>query len=457
MRCFARNVLFGLAVMLAPAPVLAEAPTQIPAATAGTVSTFTLDNGMDVVVIEDHRAPIVVHMVWYRAGSADEPPGASGIAHFLEHLMFKGTETMESGAFSKLVQDNGGSGNAFTSYDYTAYFQRIAADRLPLMMEKEADRMTGLRLTKEEIATEREVILEERNMRTDSEPRALLSEQMNAALYLNHPYGVPVIGWRHEMEALDQAKARAFYDRFYAPNNAILIVGGDVTPDAVRALAEKTYGQIPARADLPERVRPQEPPQLAPRRMTLIDPRVAQPSLTRSYLGAERNPGDQRRAAAQALLADLLGGGQTSVLTRKLQFDTQVATWTGAYASPTSVDASSFDLVVVPAQDVSLEKAEAALDAALAAFLTEGVDADDLARIKRQYRASEIYERDSAHSMAYRYGMGLATGLTLADIAAWPELLQEITAEEILTEARALFDSPAQVTGWLMPEEEANQ
>jgi zinc protease len=203
------------------------------AAAAAVPTTFTLGNGMQVVVLEDHRAPVVVHMVWYRVGAADEPAGHSGIAHFLEHLLFQGTDNLAPGELSKVVSKNGGSDNAFTSWDYTAYFQRIAADRLELVMSMEADRMRHLKLTEEDVATERNVILEERNMRTDNEPGALFNEQMRAALYMNSPYKIPIIGWRHEMEALSRQDAFDMYARYYAPNNAILVVAGDVEPEAV--------------------------------------------------------------------------------------------------------------------------------------------------------------------------------------------------------------------------------
>jgi len=210
---------------------------------------------MQVVVVEDHRAPVVQHMVWYRAGSADEPKGESGVAHYLEHLLFKATEKMESGELSATVAANGGQDNAFTSYDYTAYYQRVASDRLELMMRMESDRMVNIRLTQRDIDTEREVILEERNQRTDNSPRALFREQSNAAQYLNHRYGVPIIGWRHEMETLDMADALSFYGTYYAPNNAILVVSGDVDPAEVNELAEQYYGVIPANPDLPTRLR----------------------------------------------------------------------------------------------------------------------------------------------------------------------------------------------------------
>lgn len=420
---------------------------------AGPVTNFTLDNGMEVVVIEDHRAPAVTQMVWYRAGSADEPPGMSGVAHFLEHLLFKGTETLEPGEFSATVARHGGTDNAFTSYDYTAYFQRIAADRLGLVMEMEADRMANLRLSDDDIATERDVILEERNQRVENSPAALFRERMGATQYLNHPYGAPIIGWRHEMEALDRAAAVDFYSTYYAPNNAILIVAGDADPEEVRALAEKHYGRIPANPDLPERIRPQEPPQLAERRLILRDPRVSQPYVARSYLAPERDSGAQREAAALTLLAALLGNGQTSVLNEALQFEQSIAVQVGAWYSGMSLDDASLDFVVVPAPGVTLAEAEAALGEVLTGFLETGPDPEHLERIKSQLRAQEIYERDDVTALAQRYGRALTQGLTVADVQAWPDILQEITDEEIMDAARNVLDRERSVTGYLMAPE----
>ncbi|MEL6888015.1 MAG: pitrilysin family protein [Pseudomonadota bacterium] len=413
------------------------------------VTTFTLDNGMEVVVVEDNRAPVVQHMLWYRAGSADEPVGSSGVAHFLEHLLFKATDTLEDGEFSAIVAANGGRDNAFTSYDYTAYFQRVAADRLGLMMQMEADRMRNINFTDENVATERDVILEERNQRTDSNPRALFGEQMNAAQYLNHRYGVPIIGWRHEMETLDRADALGFYDTYYYPNNAILVVSGDVDADEVRALAEEHYGVIPANPDLPERVRSAEPPQTAERRLIYRDPRVAQEYVSRSYLAPERDPGDQRAAAALTLLAEVLGGGQTSYMTEKLQFESQKAVFSGAFYRGVSLDDATFDVVIVPAPGVSLEEAETAMDETLVQFLVDGVDAEQLDRIKYQLRASQIYARDDVDRIARRYGAALSVGLTVEDVQAWPDILQSVTVEEIMAAARDVLDRNASVTGWL--------
>lgn len=417
------------------------------------VTTFALDNGMEVVVVEDHRAPVVVHMVWYKAGSADETAGSSGVAHFLEHLLFKGTDTLEPGEFSRVVAENGGTDNAFTSLDQTAYHQRVAADRLGLMMQMEADRMVNLQLTEADILTERDVIIEERNMRVENDPGALMREQMTAALYLNHRYGVPVIGWPEEMSTLGLDDALAYYERFYAPNNAILIVAGDVTADEVRDLAEQHYGPLPANPDLPaERMRPQEPPQLAERRLVMTDPRVAQPYVMRRYLAPEREPGAQEQAAALTLLAEVLGGGQTSVLNRALQFDQQKAIYVSAFYDGTAYDDGSFGFAVVPAPGVTLAEAEAALDAELAEFVTEGVDPAQLDRIKFQLRAQRIYAQDDVSDIAQRYGNALTSGLTVADVQAWPDALQAVTGEDITAAARAVLDRRRSVTGWLTAE-----
>lgn len=424
-------------------------PAAAQAQTSGKVTDFMLDNGMQVVVVEDHRAPVVQHMLWYRTGSADEPKGSSGVAHFLEHLLFKATDKLEAGEFSSIVAANGGRDNAFTSYDYTAYFQRVAADRLELMMTMESDRMKNIRLTPENIATERDVIIEERNQRTENNPQALFGEQINAVQYLNHRYGTPIIGWMHEMEELDLDDALSFYELYYSPNNTVLVVSGDVTPDEVRALADKHYGPLPRNPDLPDRLRTEEPRQNAERRVMFRDARVAQPYVMRSYLVPERDTGAQETSAALTILAEILGGGTTSFFTEKLQFDTQVATFTSAWYSGVSLDDTTFRMVIVPVEGVSLEEGEAALDAALAEFLETGVDAEQLERIKLQLRAAEIYAQDNVDGIANRYGRALTSGLTVEDVQAWPDILDAVTAEDIMA-AATLLRREASVTGWLM-------
>jgi len=431
------------------AALMMTALLALPVRAEDEITSFTLDNGMDVLVIEDHRAPVVVHMVWYKAGSADEKPGVSGVAHFLEHLMFKGTDTLDPGEFSATVSRNGGSDNAFTSFDYTAYFQRVSSDRLELMMRMESDRMVNLQLDDSDIATERDVIIEERNQRVENNPGALFREQKSAAQHLNHPYGVPIIGWQHEMRRLDRAAALDFYETYYAPNNAILVVAGDVQPDKVRDLAETYYGAIPANPKLPERSRPTEPRQMAERRLAFEDPRVAQPYVTRSYLAPERNSGAQKKAAALTLLADILGDGSTSIMAEKLQFDKQLAVHTSAYYRGKSLDDTTLSFYVVPAPGVTLKEAEAGLDGVLSDFLDTGVDPEQLDRIKMQARASQIYSRDDVNALANRYGRALTQGLTVEDVQAWPDILQAVTPEDIMAVAREVLDRDKSVTGWL--------
>ncbi len=412
------------------------------------VTDFTLDNGMQVVVIEDHRAPVATQMVWYRVGSADEPHGHSGIAHFFEHLMFKATDKLSDGAFSKIVAANGGSDNAFTSYDYTAYHQRIAADRLDLVMGMEADRMRNLVLTGEVVDTERRVILEERNQRTDNSPQALFGEQMQAALYLNHPYGVPVIGWRHEIESLGVDDARAFYDRYYAPDNAILVVAGDVDPDEVRLLAEKHYGPIKPSGRPPE-ARAQEPPQLAPRRLVMRDPQVRQPYVLRTYLADSYDPANPREAAALDILAEVLGNGITSRLARTIQLERKIAIDTGAYYSPVRRDMGEFTVYGVPAPGQDLATVEAAIDEVLAGIIETGPTEEELSRIKRLSRASRIFAQDDVSAQAQRYGSALAVGRTVADVRNWPEAVQSVTAEDVRAAAAKFLVPERSVTGWL--------
>jgi zinc protease len=428
---------------------LALATLALPA-TAAAQEMFTLDNGLQVVVIPDRRAPVVEHMIWYRVGAADEPPGQSGLAHFLEHLMFKATERMESGAFSATVEANGGRDNAFTSWDYTAYHQRVAADRLGLMMQMEADRMTGLRLDLSDWLPERDVILEERSQTVDSSPDRLLGEAMRRALFQNHPYGRPIIGWRHEIAALDDTAAKDFYRRHYAPNNAVVIVAGDVSLDEVRALAEAHYGPIPAQPEVGPRRRPSEPPALAERRVVLTDPRVARPYVSRIYLAPNRRAGDQRQAAALQMLAAILGGSeQTSVLERRLTHEQGLSLSVWAGYSGTALDYGQFSLGIVPADGVSLEAAEAALDAELARFLETGIDPAQFERVRRQVRAEEVFGLDDIGARARRIGMALTSGLTLEDATGWLAALQAVTPEDVMAAARAL-DRRASVTGWLL-------
>lgn len=416
------------------------------------VSGFSLENGLQVVVVEDPRAPVVINMVWYRVGSADEQSGESGLAHFLEHLMFKGTKTIAPGQFSQIVAAQGGSDNAFTSYDYTAYFQRVASDRLDLVMGMEADRMVNLTLSESDVVTERNVVLEERTTRTDSDPSSQFSEQMQATMYLNHPYGRPVIGWRHELEALSRDAALKFYRQHYAPDNAILVVAGDVKVDQVQEMARKHFGEIPASQHITPRERPAEPPQLAERRVLMESDRVGQPYLIRNYLAPSRQSGAQDQAAALVVLAQLLGSGPNSTLVQALQFDRQIAVAADSFYDPLGYDSSTFGLMVAPVEGVTLAEAEAALDEAIAAFMEKGVDAKAFETVMAKLKAQEIYALDSTMGVARRYGAALTSGLTIEDQKAWAEVLQNVTPEAVMAAAKDVFDRKQSTTGWLRKE-----
>ena len=410
-----------------------------------------LDNGLTLVVIPDHRAPVVTHMIWYRNGSADDPIGKSGIAHFLEHLMFKGTKRHPQGEFSEVVAELGGQENAFTSNDYTAYFQRASKEHLATLMGFEADRMTGLVLSDEIVTPERDVVLEERRMRTDTDPSAQLGETVQATLFSHHPYGKPIIGWKHEIESLDRQDALAYYDRFYTPENAILVVAGDVSHDEVERLAQETYGRIPARGDAPRRVRPQEPPPHAHRLVTLADPKVDQPSVQRVYLVPSYVTG-REQAAALEVLAHLMGGGQTSILYRDLVLEQKIAVAAGAYYMGTSLDDTRFYIWAIPTETVSLETLDAALDRSIAALASNLADAGDLQRARTRLVADAVYAQDSQATLARWYGAALTTGQTTDDVAEWPDRIDAVSAEDVRSAAATWLVKRRAVTGFLLPE-----
>jgi len=415
------------------------------------VTHFTLPNGLEAVVIPDHRVPVVTHMIWYRVGSADEAPGKSGLAHFLEHLMFKGTEKNPAGKFSQIVSTIGGQENAFTSSDYTGYFQRVPRDKLPLMMELEADRMTGLVLTDNVVLPERDVILEEQNQRVANSPPARLGEQIEAALYLNHPYGRPVIGWRHEMEELSREDAIAFYKRFYGPNNAVLVVAGDVDPNEVRALAERTYGQVARRADFPaKRIRPQEPPPVSPRSLTLADARVEQPSVQRDYLVPSYTTAQRGESEALEVLAHILGSGSNSRLYQTLVVDKKIAVSANAWYQSSAVDDTKFGFYAAPRPGVTLQQAESEIDAEIAKLIESGISSEELERAKTRLIADSIYAQDSQATLARWYGVALATGGTVDDVKTWPDRIRAVTASAVQDAARKWLDKRRSVTGYLI-------
>lgn len=441
-----RRGLLGLALLLALA--IGGSPA---AAQKFKVESFVLGNGMQLVVLPNHRVPAVTQTVWYRTGAADDPRGKSGLAHFLEHLMFKGTKTTAPGAFSTLIARAGGRDNAFTAADYTGYHQTVASDRLDLLMRLEADRMTGLVLDDAAVRSERDVVLEERRMRVDNDPAALLREQLMASLFLNGSYRVPTIGWEAEIRRLGTGDALAFYRRWYAPNNAILVVTGDVDADAVRLLAEKYFGPIPARP-VPERVRLDEPPHRAAARLEMRHARVAQPSWRRLYLAPGYHAGDTRHAYALQVLAEILGGGAGSRLYRKLVLNDGIALGAGAGYAPTALGLTDFSVYAVPKAGTGIAALEAAVKAQLRDVAERGVAPDEVARAQRRMQAAAIYARDSLAGPANIVGAALATGQTLDDVVSWPDRIAAVTPAQVQEAARAVFVERNSVTGILLPE-----
>lgn len=415
--------------------------------------TFTLRNGLQVVVITDRRAPVVTHMVWYRVGAADEPRGYSGIAHFFEHLMFKGTREIEPGEFSRTVARNGGEDNAFTGWDYTAYYERIARDRLDLVMRMEADRMRNLQFSDETFASERDVIGEERRQRVDNNPGSVLGERMRAMLWPHHPYGTPVIGWLHEIQTLDRETALSFYRTWYAPNNAILVVAGDVDAAELRPLAERYYGRLRPTRDLPSRTWVSDPPNVGPMRVTHRDEKVRQPSISRMYRAISYGTDTGRQAHALDLAIEILGGSETSRLYRALVEEQRIAIGAGASASSSGLGGGSVSVYATPAEGVTLEQVEAAVDAVIAQYLREGPTDAELARAKNLLTANAIYARDSQESLANIYGGSLAQGESIDDVVNWPTDMEAVTRDEVIAIARQTLDINASVTGLLMPEE----
>jgi len=464
----AAAVLLALPVAAAAAPATDGSTGTAAAATDQArplfgAETFTLDNGLRVVVIPDHRTPVVHHMVWYEVGAADEPPGKSGIAHLLEHLMFKGTDDIEPGEFSKIVARHGGRDNAFTSSDYTAYFQTIAAEHLPLVMEMEADRMADLRLADDWVATERDVVIEERLSRTENEPAALLDERLDLALWVTHPYRNPIIGWRHELVELDRADALDFYETWYAPNNAILVISGDTTVEEVRRLAERHYGPIPSGPEI-ERVRPTEMPPPAAVRLEMEHPRVVQPQWKREYVapsyattdgrpppGADGEEAATWKVHALQVLDELMGGGATSRIYRALVVEQKLAAAAGSWYQPRAVDRGTFGFWLTPRPGVDVAEAEDAMLAEIDHLLADGVTDAEVESAKTRMRAGVIYMRDSLTTSARVIGAALATGGTLDQVETWPAGIAAVTPEQVMQVAREVLDEGLSATGVLLP------
>ncbi len=446
MRVWGSAVCIGIGTVLGVAAALAA-----PAAFNIDVQSFKLGNGMEVVVIPDHRSPVVTHMVWYKVGAADEPQGKTGIAHFLEHLLFKGTPRYPAGEFSRLIRRNGADDNAFTAQDHTGYFQSAAKDRLALVMELEADRMANLVLKDQDVTTELAVVQEERRSRIDNEPTSLLAEQIDAALYTAHPYGRPVIGWMSEVTRLTRDDAIAFYRKYYTPSNAILVVAGDVTAAEVRALAEKYYGTLANTAEPQPRLRTEEPEPVAARHVRMSDARVGIDMIQRSYLAPSYASDAGNRAFALDVLADILGGGTSARLSKALVIDQRIVNDAGAFYSGDERDSGRFVVYAAASPGSDLGKIEAALDAVIASIIKDGVTAAELERAKRRLRADAIYALDSQSRLARTFGTALTNGGSIRDVLEWPSGIAAVTAEEVREGARAILQPQRSVTGIITP------
>lgn len=462
---FLLAVLFPAFALAAGAALKNEQPAEAPAVQEERSKTFdaesfTLDNGMQVIVIPNARTPVVTHMVWYKVGAADEPRGQSGIAHFLEHLLFKGSEQigrppLKPGEFSQIVRSLGGNDNAFTAQDYTAYFQSVPAQHLETVMRMEAGRMNGISPPEAEVDSERKVILEERRQRTDNDPRGQFGEQLAAAAFVNHPYGIPVIGWKHEMDELSYADAKAFYDRWYAPNNAILVVSGDVTPGEVFQLAIDIYGQLP-REDVPARKRTRSPELNSQTSVTLQHPSIREPVVQMLFRVPSANQNRQESLAFE-ILQEIMGGGSTARLYKSLVAEQKIASNAGLSYNGSSVDDSSLWIYASPVEGTGLEVIKKALTDELRKLVKDGVSEEELSDAKSRLRDREVYARDSLTGPAMIIGYGLVTGQSLDDIEYWSYDIAEITERQVQRAADKYLnpDTPGPhppVTGYLLPE-----
>ena len=441
--------LIASAVFAPPASALGKLLTV----QARPVESFTLANGLQVVVLPSHRAPIVTQLLIYKVGSADEIAGQSGLAHFLEHMMFKGTTTTGPGDFSRLVSRTGGRDNAFTDFDVTGYYQTVAADQLELAMRLEADRMANLRIAEHELTPERQVVLEERRMRVENSPAALLGEALREQLFGRHkPYGMPTSGFPADVKRLGVAELTAFYRKYYTPNNATLIVAGDITAIAAGKLAEKYYGPI-ARRPLDPRRRPSEGAPGLPQRVQRADARVVEPRWSRDYLAPSYRTGETRHAYALGILAHLFGGGETSRLWSALVDRGRIALSASAGYRASVLGLTSFDLSVHPAPGKTVAEIEAAVGEELQKLLDDGVTAEELERSQNQLLAAAIYSQDSLSSGPRFYGGALGIGLTVGDVNDWPQRIAAVTREDIVAAARHVWREDGLVTSLLTPAE----
>ncbi|MCB1539030.1 MAG: insulinase family protein [Rhodospirillales bacterium] len=430
--------------------VLAMAACAPASALAGVYNaqTATLKNGMQVVVIPNHRTPALTHMIWYKSGAGDEPIGVSGTAHFMEHLMFKGTPTLGPGKFSETVQRMGGEDNAFTSWDYTAYHETVPKDRLGDVMRMEADRMKNLTPTLPDILHEKQVVMEERRQNVESDPGVLLRERMNNVLFPNHPYGRPVIGWMPEMQGLRWVDALTFYKKWYAPDNAILVVSGDTTLDQVLPLAEATYGKIPAQT-LPHKGRPVSPVLEGEIAVIVQREDIRQPSWQRE-LRVPSAPENPDAALRLELLEDLFGG-DTGRLYRELVVKQKIATDVDVSYNPYARDDGTWLVYATPAPGVDMQKLAGAVNAVFENASVNGFTPQEVRAAITRMQDDAVYARDSLAGPAMRVGEALAVGVKLDDIESWPDRLEKLTPIDAQAALNTYIAGKLGVSGFMIP------
>lgn len=448
MRYMTRALFASLLLLIAALP-------QIATAKVFNAQSITLDNGLQIVVINNKRAPVITHMIWYKVGAADEQAGFSGMAHYLEHLLFKGTDKVEPGEFSRTVKRYGGNDNAFTSYDYTAYFQSIGKEHLEKMMVMEADRMMNAAPPPEHYASEKKVVLEERRQTTENDPRRLFSEQMRSVMFVNHPYGTPVIGWMDEIKTYEWDDVKAFYDRWYAPNNAIVIISGDVMMEEVKPIAEKTYGALPVK-EIPVKKRPVLPPSDARTQLNKAHASIHQPSFQKMYLGPSY-ASNRKDALALDILQEILSGGPTTRLYKSLVVDQKIAISAGMAASSDALDFGTLWLYGTPSTETSLPDLENAIENEVMKVIENGVTDQEVSDAVQRMQDAAIFARDSLAGPAMIIGRAMTTGQTLSEIENWPKDIAKITADDVKAVAAKYLNSTAPyhrapVAGYLMPE-----
>lgn len=415
------------------------------------VKHYTLKNGMQLLVMPNDRLPAVTHLLMVRAGGADDPYGKTGLAHYLEHLLFSGTKRYPEGAYDRAIAKVGGEQNAYTNRDFTAYYATVPKDQLEPVMAMEADRLQHVQIDDAHAARELKVITEERNMRVENHASALFAEQIDAITFLNHPYGQPLIGWAEDMQRFTGDDARAFFARHYRASNLVLLVAGDVDVDEVRRLAQRYYGVLPAGA-APKRDWPQEPPARLARHATMRDAKLHEPRLLRQYVAPSVRSGERAQAMPLALYAHYLGGDATSLLYRRLVVEQKLASAVDTDYDPLNIGPSLLRIWLVPAAGVTLEQLEAALDAALEEALRQGVGAEELARVKTQLTAELVYAQDGMEKLAHLMGQLVMIGEDEHYFYQWAERVQAVSAEQMLEAAQAVFEPRRAVTGYLLPE-----